>query len=119
MRISRFVRTAAAVGLAVGLGSLAASKAFAETKTGQFEVDATVVKNCKVTTSPIQFTGYDVFNVADTDATGGVTIACTKGVPATISLSGTQAARKLTGPGGAQLSYGLFSNSGRTTAWDS
>jgi spore coat protein U-like protein len=117
MRISTFVRMGAAACVAVGLAS-AVSNAFAETSADVFDVEASVIKNCKVTTAPVTFSDYDVFATADTDNQGGLTIACTKGVPAIISLSGSNATRKMTGPGGAQLTYGLYQNAGRTTGWD-
>ena len=118
MTISRFLRTAAAVGLAAGIGSFAASKAFADTDSDTMDIDASVVKNCQVTTAPVSFAAYDVFALTDTDDVGGVTIACTRGVSATIALSGSNATRAMTGPNSATLTYGLYQNSGRTTAWD-
>jgi spore coat protein U-like protein len=115
MRISKFVRMAAVV-TAVTLAAV--PQASADIDTDTMDVSASVTKNCTVTTSAVAFGSYDVNSSADLDEQGGVTVACTKGVTATISLSGSNAGRAMTGPGGAALSYALYQNSGRSTAWD-
>lgn len=118
MRISKFVRTSAAVGIVAGfmfMGASSASAQGSQTVSDTVAVTASVIKNCKVTTSPVSFAAYDVLSLSDTDATGGVTIACTKGVSARVSLDGNGI---LAGPSGAQLTYQLFQNSGRTTSWN-
>jgi spore coat protein U-like protein len=118
MRNLRFVRTAMALGAVAGIAALAASHAAAETDSKSINVTAAVTKACTVNTVAVAFGSYDVNAASDLDQQGGVTVACTKGVNATISLAGSNDSRVLSGPGGATLSYGLYQNTGRSTAWD-
>lgn len=118
MRNQTFVRAALALGAVAGITVLAASRAAAETESQSIAVTAAVTKACTVNTVAVAFSSYDVNAAADLDQQGGVTVACTKGVSATISLAGSNDSRIMTGPGGATLSYGLYQNSGRSTAWD-
>jgi spore coat protein U-like protein len=117
-RNARFVRVAMALGAVAGITAVAATRAAAETDSRAINVTAAVTKACTVNTVAVAFGSYDVNAASDTDQQGGVTVACTKGVNATISLGGANDSRVLTGPGGATLSYGLYQNSARSTAWD-
>ncbi|HEY8244429.1 MAG TPA: spore coat U domain-containing protein [Casimicrobiaceae bacterium] len=74
--------SAIALTLAVALMIAAMPKARAATATANLLVTATVSATCTITTSPLAFGAYDpVVTHASTalDATGSVTIACTKG----------------------------------------
>lgn len=98
----------------------------ADTATANLSVTASVVRNCTISTLPVAFGPYDpvVANAtADLDATGSVSIACTKGTPATIGLSlganATGSTRRLSDGADGFLTYELFKTSLRTTVWGS
>lgn len=105
---------------------LATAPAFAASATSNFSVTATVTNNCTITTAAISFGSYDpvVVNVATPlDATGSVTVTCTKGATTTIGLNtgnngpnatGTTRAMKA---GTSYLSYEIYQETGRTTVW--
>jgi spore coat protein U-like protein len=110
---------------------LAASSAtHAGTATSSLSVTATVSANCTITTAPVAFGAYDPI-VADAtnplDGTGTVTVTCTNGSDATITLDqGTNAAggstdvaplRQMKDSGADVLAYTLYQDSGRTTVW--
>ena len=118
----RFVTITALLGIVVlGLVSLAG----AGTTTGSLSVSATVSNNCQITNTPsIAFGNYDPLSVTPVDATGTISLACTKGAVAVISLdSGANSAnatgttRAMKDAGTDFLNYELYSNSGRTTVW--
>ena len=94
----------------------------AASKTDNLTASASVANNCTITTAALAFGAYDpvVANAASPlDGTGTVTVACTKNASTTIDLgnganfSGT---RRMT-DGTDFLSYLVFSDAGRTTAW--
>ena len=84
---------------------------------------------CDVTTTGLNFGGYDVFDNVARDATGTVTITCNAPeqnpnapIPVTISLSpggsGTFAQRQMQSAGGtAPLTYNLYTNASCSTIW--
>ncbi len=111
---------ASAVVLVAGWGGLAQ----AATETSNLSVTAEVTASCSITTSPVGFGNYDpvvAHASADLDATGTVTVTCTDGSSATISLgqgANFSTDRRL-GDGGTNfITYNLFSDVGRTTVWD-
>jgi len=74
---------------------------------------------CTASTAALAFGSY--LSTADKSGTGSVTVTCTNTAPYQISL-GTGAnsngtSRRMAGPGGARLSYSLYSDSARTIAW--
>ena len=74
--------TAIALTLAVALMIAAMPKARAATATANLVVTATVAAKCTITTTPLDFGEYDpvVANATTAlNATGSVTVACTKG----------------------------------------
>jgi len=105
-----------------------AGSAFA-TDTAELAVSASVTANCTITTTELAFGAYDPIVANKTAAldssTGKVTITCTKGYVTTISLgqgahygTGLPSTRAMVGGNpSASLSYLLYQNSGRTTAW--
>ncbi len=126
MRNVKSVRILAAVTATAALVAVLTPRASAATATANLTVSATVTKNCTVSTSALAFGSYDpvVANAsADLDGTGGVTVACTRGATASIALgSGSNAsgaARRMGDGSGNFLTYELYSDSGRATAWNS
>lgn len=101
----------------------------AQTASDSLTVDATVSASCTIGTTTVAFGEYDPVNThsaTDLDNTGEVSVTCTNGSSATITLgqgasaSGTSTdadpERRLTDATDF-LTYSLFSDSGRTTEW--
>lgn len=86
-----------------------------------FTVTATVITNCNVTASTLNFGTQGVL-AANVDQTSPLQVQCTNTTPYNIGLdagTGTGATvttRKMTGASNT-ISYSLYSNSGRTTVW--
>jgi spore coat protein U-like protein len=88
-------------------------------------VTANVVRNCTITTAPVAFGNYDPVAAnatAPLDATGLVTVTCTKGAPSKVGLNpggnaqGTT--RRMLGPAATDyLLYELYRDAGRATVW--
>ncbi len=116
-------------GLALLFSALAV-QAGPSPQTGTLNVTASVAKSCSITgTSNVAFGAYDP---ADTnfatplDASGNVTVRCTKNTTYDIALGqGANAASGSTcvaplrqmASGGERLSYNLYSNAARTSVW--
>lgn len=108
-----------------------ATVAHAATSTANLAVSATVTANCSISaTSALNFGAYDpvVANAAsDLDGTGTISVTCTSGAPATITLgqganadTGSTAAaplRRMTDGSTNFISYSLYSDSSRTVIW--
>ena len=125
MRKTRLVRSLAAITATTAVVAALAQSANAATATANLTVSATVTKNCTVSTTALAFGSYDpvVANAsADLDGTGGVTVACTRGATASIALgAGSNASgstRRMGDGSGNFLTYELFSDSGRSTVWN-
>ncbi len=112
--------------IAIALCSSAAVTAqSSQSKTANLKVSATVVANCIVTTTDINFGNYDPVGVnatAPLDATGSVTLACTRGTLARVAMSyGANASgntrRMANGP--SLLTYELHINAQRASPWNS
>jgi spore coat protein U-like protein len=73
---------------------------------------------CSVTVTTLNFGTYDAALLTGT-ATGKVTCASAWDMPlnAGTGAGGTETTRYMTGPGGAELAYQLFTNATRTTNW--
>jgi spore coat protein U-like protein len=102
----------------------AESRLSGQSATASLTVSATVSKNCTITTSPVTFGGYNTVGAnASTplDATGTITVTCTKGAPATVGLgAGSNAqgtARRMAGGTAAFLNYELYKDNTHTTVW--
>jgi spore coat protein U-like protein len=115
MRKHYIAPVAAAVMLAV------AGSAQAATKTANLNVSAAVASNCFITTTPLTFADYD--GTANVDATGTVSVRCSKGNSYVLSLNGgttlggTIAQRLLAGPLGDTLQYNLYTTAARNVIW--
>lgn len=108
-------------GLMLGVSS----PALAQTATANLTVTASVANRCTITTSAVSFGSYDpVVTHASTplDGTGSVIVACTKGASGTRIDLGQGAhysgARRMQA-GTEFLTYELYTNTGRTTVWNS
>ncbi len=103
-----------------------AASASAATNTADLAVSATVTTTCSISTTPLAFGNYDPVAGTLVDATATVTVACTQGATATVTLGqGAHAGggstndapvRRMTS-GANALSYALYSDSGRQTVW--
>ncbi|MDE2149376.1 MAG: spore coat protein U domain-containing protein [Gammaproteobacteria bacterium] len=107
--------------MAVGLLPLGA---YAATATSQFQVTATVVKNCKVSASDLAFGNYDPLSATALAQTTTVSVTCTKGTAFATALDqgtttgATFANRLMTdGAAGDTLTYNLFTDAAHTTIW--
>ena len=129
MTTARSSFTALALAGAVALGA-ASGGAHAGTATSNLDVSATVSANCTISTAPVAFGGYDPVSAnASTalDASGSVTVTCTQGSAATVTLgqganadtgsSDAAPARRLNDGGTNFLAYDLYSDEGRSVVW--
>ncbi len=91
----------------------------AATTTSTFQVTANVLASCQISATNLSFGNY---SGAVIDGTSTITVTCTQNQGYDVGLNSgssgqTVSARKMSGPGGAQLSYGLYSDTNRTTNW--
>jgi spore coat protein U-like protein len=105
------------------LAALLPADAGAQT-TGNLAISANVAANCTLSVSPVAFGAYDPLGThaaTPLDATGGLTVTCTKGsVPViTIGQGGqpSASARQMANGTGGLLEYQLFQDSGHGTPW--
>ncbi len=95
--------------------------AHAATVTTTFQVTASVVATCSATATTLAFGAYDA--TAAIDQANTMSVTCTNGTAYTVALdnglyaSGSQ--RRMKDAGTDYLNYNLYSDAGRTTAWDS
>jgi spore coat protein U-like protein len=91
-----------------------------------FTVQTTLLKSCVLSAiSPVAFGNVTVTSLmGNVTATGGLSVQCTDTTPYTVGLDNGQgsgvtgpAARKMTGPGGATLTYGLYQDSAHSLVW--
>jgi spore coat protein U-like protein len=111
---------------AIGINGYATTAA---TATADLSVTATVVANCLISTTAVNFGDYDPISAnasANLDAQGIVSTTCTAGSSPTITLAqgtnpaaGSTAAAPLRqmATGSNRLSYHLYSDPGRTAVW--
>lgn len=94
--------------LGVAIAALAAGGATAQTRTTQFSVRAEVIADCSITAQDLNFGTYS--EAAASTASTPLTLRCTPGSAATITLdggsSGNPQARVMQGP--ADLGYQLY-----------
>jgi spore coat protein U-like protein len=118
------------VGALSVFGFVDAHPAQAGTATANLSVSASVAANCTISTSALSFGSYDpVSTNASTplSGTGGVTVTCTSGASAAITLdAGTTPAagssnavplRQVGDGTGDLLAYALYQDAPHTTAW--
>lgn len=121
---TRMGRLIAGAGMAAVVGAVGgAMQLQAATDTANLAVTAAVVSNCTITAGSVAFGNYDPVGANDTtdlDATGTVSVRCTKGTNATVGLdnglnySGT---RRMSGGAGEFLGYELYSDAPGGTVW--
>ena len=90
-----------------------------------FSVSVTLQASCIVSATNIYF-GTVGLLTNNIDTTGTISVTCTSTTPYKIALSygngvgaGTGRARYTPGPNGSQISYNLYSDSGRSSIWGS
>jgi len=102
---------------------LAAGTAHAATSTTTFNVQITIVADCTVSATTLNFGSNPGVLVANIDATNTVNVTCTNTTPWAVSLNagtgvgGTVVLRKMTGPGAATVNYTIYRDAGRTQVW--
>jgi spore coat protein U-like protein len=105
-------------------GALVPATVQAQTATADLTVSATVIRVCTITAGTLAFGNYDPIFANDTtnlDQSGTFTVTCARGgAPAVWVGMGNGlnflGSRRMAG-GGEFLTYQLFSDAGRTTAW--
>ncbi len=100
-----------------------ATPVFAATKNADLPVTAAVVGNCTISTSAVAFGNYDPVSAnaaTDLDATGSVTVTCTRGAGLSIDLglglNAAGAVRRMAN-GANRMNYELYSDNGYATVW--
>jgi spore coat protein U-like protein len=102
-----------------------AAGAAAQTVSGELEVRATVVPNCRLIVAPLIFGDYDpivVHEASALDAESELRLTCTRNSSATISLDHGRFAVSGSGPrvmtdGSQRLAYQLFQDPSRAAVW--
>jgi spore coat protein U-like protein len=128
---TRIGRLLAATGMAALVAGVAAYQSptleAATTQTASFNVTANVTANCTIVAGALGFGSYDpvVANASSPlDQTSTITVACTKGTNATVSLDlGTHTSgstrRMQSGTTATEfLAYELYTTSGHATVWN-
>lgn len=89
-----------------------------------FAAQAPIAASCLLNvTQNIDFGNFTT-TAANRDASGALSVQCTAGTTYTVSLSlgngagATAAARKMTGPNGATMTYGLYRDPDHAHVWD-
>lgn len=97
---------------------------FARSSSVTFTITTIVQAECTVATAPVAFGNYDpVFAnaAAPLDSTGSIAVYCTPGTVGTVSLgNGANSAggsRRMAGPAGSFLDYGLYTDAARSSIW--
>jgi spore coat protein U-like protein len=118
--------------LFVALAGLAGSAvAGPSPQNANFNVTANIAGSCVVSAADIAFGAYDPVDVnASTpkDASGTVTVRCTKGMSTAVAAlnqganpTGTSSCaapdRQMNGGGALRLGYGIYQDAARTTTW--
>jgi len=119
MKKSRLVLAAVTAG-AVAMATSPLLAALGGTpQTTSLPISASIAARCTVSAAGIAFGAYDP--TANSDQNGSITIQCTKGTAATISLDegAAPAGRQMAGPGTDTLTYELYSDVAGGTIWGS
>jgi spore coat protein U-like protein len=112
--------------LQYGIGSILSCNLLTTKATTSFTVQLTLGKSCVLSAiSPVAFGNVTVTSLmGNVTAIGGLSVQCTNTTPYTVGLDNGQgigvtnpAARKMTGPGGATLTYGLYQDSAHSLVW--
>ena len=100
-----------------------ASLSRAANVTSNVLVTATVIESCGLAATPLAFGNYNSLAGATLDAAAMIIPVCSVGTNYSVALNAglgngaSMVTRKLTGPNGAVLDYGVYSDYARTTAW--
>lgn len=115
--------------IAVILLFVFSEKINANLSTGSLPISTIVSSNCALTSAVLNFGNYDPIQANTSAPLNGTTtfqISCTKGTNALInlnnglnSMNAIGATRAMSDGSGHYLSYELYSNSGRSTIWNS
>ena len=97
-------------------GLTAAGASHAATSQATFQVSATVSAACSVAATDLAFGAYSAAALVPLDNSSTVTVTCTNGTTYGVDVGATPMVRTMTGPGG-NLSYGMYNELGRTTAF--
>jgi spore coat protein U-like protein len=90
------------------------------TATATLAITVSVLATCQISATALTFPAY---SGAMSDASSTISLTCTKSTAYNVGLSAGTAAgasvtnRRMTGTGGVQLPYTLYSDSGRTVNW--
>ena len=108
-------------GLAVAF-SLSTVGLFAQ-QSADIKVTATVAANCTIVAADLAFGAYDPLSGPQVDRTATITLTCTQGSTARVTLDNGgnySTTRRMAGgtPAGF-LNYALYTDTGRATAWNS
>ena len=103
---------------------ISASRLEAASASANLATSATIGNNCTISTAAIAFGAYDPVGAnaaADLDASGSLTVACTRGASATVGLAlganASGATRRMANGSGGYLTYELYQDAGRSTVW--
>jgi spore coat protein U-like protein len=92
------------------------------TRTTTFTASATVLPVCTIQPATLAFGSYNPTSGTPLDAGTSISVACTRGTAYNVGLSAggyaSGSIRQMAGPNGGRLQYELYSNSGRTTVWN-
>lgn len=92
--------------------------ASAQTANTTFQVTANVANACSVVATDLAFGAYDPFSATPKDGSSTITVTCTNGASYAVAIQGGPTGRSMTRTGGgATMTYGLFSDTGRTTGF--
>lgn len=103
--------------------SFVSQAAHAATATGQFNVTITIQSNCVLASATDLAFGTQGVISANIDAQSTITVQCTNTTPYNIGLNvgngagATVAARKMTGPASATMTYSAYRDAARTLVW--
>ncbi len=107
--------------IAVAVALAASQGAMAQSKTANFDVSIQVLATCSISASNMTFSSITTGTTSNTDASSALTVNCSQGTPYTISLgNGTNySAGRRMASGASYINYYLYSDSGRSTQWNS
>lgn len=126
-RIGRLLAATGMAALVAGVAAYQSPTLEAAPQTASFNVTANVAANCTIVAGSLGFGSYDpvVANASSPlDQTSTITVACTKGTSATVSLDlGTHTSgstrRMQSGTTATEyLAYELYTTSGHATVWN-
>ena len=90
---------------------------FAATEQADLVVTANVIANCSIETAPVNFGDYDPIATTADDATGSITVACTRGIPGALLLEIDDTVAREMVNGAEVLPYELYSDAARSSVW--